>query len=131
MTEVSILELVKGNNQANPRNELLFYYHRNNLEAVRKDHWKLVLPHWHRSYHDNVPGNDGFPGKLKQDSATYALYNLRRDPGEEYDVQELYPEVVAELELLVEEARKDLGDELTGREGANRRPIGRIEDLQN
>ncbi|WP_246000502.1 hypothetical protein [Pontibacter diazotrophicus] len=48
-----------------------------------------------------------------------ALYNLSHDAGEDYDVQELYPEVVAQIMLLAEEARKDLGDDLTNRVGEN------------
>ncbi|GAB3541457.1 hypothetical protein GCM10027443_40760 [Pontibacter brevis] len=35
-------------------------------------------------------------------------------PAEAYDVQELYPEVVAKIMALAEEARRDLGDALTG-----------------
>lgn len=53
-----------------------------------------------------------------------ALYDLRRDPGEEYDVKGLYPEIVAKLETIAEEARKDLGDDLRNRKGANNRPSG-------
>ena len=32
-----------------PRNEF-YYYYEGNLCAVRKDDWKLVLPHKYRSY---------------------------------------------------------------------------------
>jgi arylsulfatase len=55
------------------------------------------------------------------------LYDLRRDPGETYDVSETYPEKLAELMVLAEKARKDLGDDLTNREGTGRRPIGTVE----
>ena len=37
-----------------------------------------------------------------------------------------YPEKVKELEALAEEARKDLGDDITGNPGANRRKAGLI-----
>ena len=47
-------------------------------------------------------------------------------PGEWYDVSEYYPEKVKELEALAEEARKDLGDEITGNPGANRRKAGSV-----
>ena len=57
----------------------------------------------------------------------YALYNLRRDPGEEYNVKELYPEIVKELENLAEIARNDLGDDLNKRIGNNIREPGRID----
>jgi arylsulfatase len=37
---------------------------------------------------------------------------------------EFYPEVVEELNKIAQQARADLGDELTGHEGSNRRPAG-------
>jgi arylsulfatase len=54
------------------------------------------------------------------------LYDLRRDPGERYDVKSQYPEVFAELMKVVEAARLDLGDDLTGNEGNGRRAIGNL-----
>lgn len=122
---VNILPLLKGEENANPRDHLYYYYGRNNLEAVRKDNWKLVFPHKHRSYRNNLPGNDGFPGPTTQvEFDSIALFDLRRDPGEDYDVKELYPEVVEDLKQLAENARKDLGDDLTGRIGENVRKAG-------
>jgi hypothetical protein len=41
-------------------------------------------------------------------------------------VKDRYPEVVKELMALVEASRRDLGDNATGMEGKNRRPIGRV-----
>jgi len=123
---VSILPLLTGEDGATPRNELYYYYNRNSLEAVRWEHWKLVFPHPHRSYEEILPGNDGFPGKYRHGMASYALYNLRRDPGERYDVQELYPEILDSLEAIAEKARKSLGDDLTNREGNEVREAGKI-----
>jgi len=54
------------------------------------------------------------------------LYDLRRDPGERYDVQKQYPEVMDELMQVVEAARLDLGDDITGHAGTGRRPIGTL-----
>lgn len=125
---VSLRSVIEGDENANPRTEFAYYYQRNSLEAVRKDNWKLVLPHWHRTYIDHLPGNDGFPGPVSQDSTALGLYNLRRDPGERYDVQELYPEKVRELQELAEQYRQDMGDDITGTEGTGRRPIGKLED---
>jgi arylsulfatase len=126
---VDITSLLKNEPKANPRREFYYYYGRNNLEAVRKDNWKLVLPHMHRSYRVNLPGNDGHPGPTTRVSFdSTALYNLRRDPGEDYDVSELYPEIVADLLKLAEVARKDLGDDLTNRVGDGVREAGFVED---
>ena len=55
-----------------------------------------------------------------------ALYDLRRDPGERYDVKDSYPEIVRELEKIAADAREDLGDDLTGNPGKNRREPGRV-----
>ncbi len=48
---------------------------------------------------------------------TQALYDLSHDPGETYDVQKNYPEIVNTIMTYVESARVDLGDNLTGRKG--------------
>jgi len=126
---VNIYSLLTGDKEACPRNSFLYYYRENSLEAVRNSNFKLVLPHPGRSYEGFLPGNDGKPGKVNdQRQFEQGLYDLRRDPGERYNVQELYPEVMVELMQLAEEARKDLGDELTGNPGANRRSIGKIEN---
>jgi arylsulfatase len=124
---VNILPLLNGENDANPRDHLFYYYHKNSLEAVRQGSWKLVLPHKYKSYENELPGMDGFSGKKHQDSTALALYDLRRDPGERYDVQNQHPNIVKKIQMLVEEAREDLGDDLTGRPGKNRRAPGKIE----
>lgn len=125
---VNILPLLKGDKKANPRDHFYYYYRKNSLEAIRKGKWKLVLPHSYRTYEGFLPGNDRFAGPTGTKTTGLALYNLRRDPGEHYDVKELYPEVVDEIMVLVEEARKDLGDELTERVGENVRSCGIIEE---
>ena len=122
---VNILSLLEGKDD-NPRDHFLYYYGNNNLEAVRKDNWKLVLPHKSRSYKGVLPGNDGHPGKYNSIQTGLELYNLRRDPGEEYDVIDLYPEIVKEIQELVEKARRDLGDNLTERKGNNIRSVGTL-----
>lgn len=56
----------------------------------------------------------------------FALFDMRRDRGERYDVKELYPKVFDEMKKLADKARDDLGDELLNIEGKNRREPGRI-----
>jgi arylsulfatase A-like enzyme len=122
---VNILQLLLGDKNANPRHEFYYYYQRNALEAVQRDYWKLILPHKGISYVGVAPGKDGWPGKnvsveIKQNE----LYDLRRDPGERYNIAEYNPDIVKELLQLADEARKDLGDDLTNSQGANRRKAG-------
>lgn len=125
---VNILPLMLGDAEANPREAFLYYYRKNSLEGIRKGNWKLVFAHPGRTYHGFKPGNDGFPGGTNENfNFEEGLYDLRRDPGEQYDVKEQYPEVVAELKKLAEQAREDLGDDLTNNPGKNRRSPGKIE----
>ena len=123
---VDIISLLRNEPNANPRENLLYYYNDNSLEAVRKGNWKLVLPHTGRSYVGMAPGKDGIPGKTTKITTGLELYDMRRDPGEQYNVIELNPEVVKELQVLVDSARIDLGDDITNCLGKNRREPGRV-----
>jgi arylsulfatase len=124
---VDLSELLKGNMELSPREHFLYYYRRNSLEAVRKGNWKLVFQHPSRSYLGKSPGFDGFPGPSPENVIMYeALYDLRRDPGEQYDVKAHYPQVMQELRALAEEARKELGDDIQNRKGAHVRPPGML-----
>jgi arylsulfatase len=124
---VSILPLMVGDKSASPRHEFYYYYEQNSLEAVQRDFWKLVLPHKSRTYRNMKPGFDGWPGPTGTETIKEPeLYDLRRDPGEWYNVAAFYPEKVKELEALAEEARKDLGDNLTNNPGLNRRKAGSV-----
>ena len=122
---VNIFDILRGT-EKEPRDHFYYYYGNNNLEAVRKDNWKLVLPHSSRSYKGVLPKNDGHGGPYNRIETGLELYNLRRDPGEEYDVIALYPDIARELEDLAELARADMGDNLTGRKGSNIRKSGRL-----
>lgn len=124
---VSLLPLLLGDKTASPRHNFYYYYQQNSLEGVQKDYWKLVLPHKGISYVGVEPGKDGWPGKTVNITITEAeLYDLRRDPGERYNVSGVYPEIVKELQVIAEEARQDLGDDITKSPGANRRKAGSI-----
>jgi len=124
---VDLSELLRGNMEVSPRKDFLYYYRRNALEAVRMGNWKLVFQHPSRSYLEKKPGFDGFPGPAPENTIMYeSLYDLRRDPAEQYDVKAYYPEIMQQLRTLAEEARNDLGDDLLNRKGANIRPAGTL-----
>ncbi len=119
---VNILPLMLGDENANPRESFLYYYRKNSLEAVRQGDWKLVFAHPGRTYIGFKPGADGFPGGTNENFPhEEALYDLRRDPGERFDVKVYYPEIVSELQKLADAAREDLGDDLQKAPGKNRR----------
>jgi arylsulfatase len=126
---VSLLPLLKSRDAEPPRKSFWYYYRRNNLEAVRDGRWKLVFPHNGRTYEGFEPGKDGMPGKADEWSEVeVGLYDLRRDPGERYNLIEYYPEIVSELEEIAAKARYELGDDLTEEPGTERREMGRLEN---
>jgi arylsulfatase len=110
---VNISSLLLMKKDANPRDEFVYYYRHNNLEGVRKGHWKLVVPHRSQTYKTYMPGKNGHPGGYAEVDVPKALYDLAHDPGETLDVQKSYPEIVKELEALAETYRKTLGDDIT------------------
>ncbi len=73
------------------------------MEAVRQGQWKLILPHKFELWEEEL-----------------ALYDLRRDSGERYNVKEQNPDVVERIQKLVGQACEDLGNDLTHRVGKNR-----------
>ena len=93
---------------------------------MRKGNWKLVLPHTWSSY-NTEPGMDGNGGRrIKMNVESPQLYNMMRDPGEQYNVIEYNPEKAAELMQVVEAARAELGDLNVGiAKGSGNREIGK------
>lgn len=85
-----------------------FYYLSDNLEAVRSGKWKLHV--------------------RKRDEEIEALYDLETDPGEDHNLYDQHPDIVEELRAKLDACRKDIGDEATGIEGENVRPIGRVDN---
>ena len=124
---VSILSLIEGQEGANPRESFVYYYHKNDLEAVTDGEFKLVFPHRYVTYGAYAPGNDGMPGQLENvDLKASELYDLRRDPGERYNVLHQYPERAAKLMRIADEKRRELGDNLTRVKGTENRQPGLV-----
>jgi len=109
---VSIVSLLDGNKETNPRDHY-FYYYGGELRAVRQDKWKLYFPHTSRSYVGVEPGKDGFPGPLAQLKVGLELYDVENDISETRNVIDKHPDVVEQLKKLAETIREELGDRLT------------------
>ncbi len=124
---VNILPLLKGGNVV-VRDELLYYFKKNDLNAVRKGNWKLVFPHLYTTIIEK--GKDGKAGKTMQDSTGLALYDLSLDPSEKFDVKDKNPLIVAKLEEVANRARADLGDGLTRKKGSNQREPGKLQETE-
>ena len=82
---------------ASPRTEMP-YYRGGRLYAYRKGPWKM---------HFITEGAYGLPPERLQLEVP-ALYHLRRDPAERFDVAAQYPEVVADIQAAVEAHRAGL-----------------------
>lgn len=126
---LDFLSLLTGKTNKGPRDTFYYYFGvgSNNLEAIRYKHWKLVFPHKSTTYNKNLQGKDGLRGKGAVVEVPFALYDLAHDPGEVRDVQELYPEIVAQIQKIAETAREDLGDDLTNKTGKNVRKPAIVE----
>lgn len=113
---VSLVPLIKGDEKANPRTSFVYYFNKNDLEAVTDGLYKLVFPHKHATYEVYAPGNEGMPGNLTTSEIKQCeLYDLRRDPGERYNIISSMPVKAMELMKIAEDMRGDLGDNLTSR----------------
>jgi arylsulfatase A-like enzyme len=104
------------------------YYNQNELQAVIFGRWKLVFPHTYRSIPEDVPRrNDGIPVKYSQIKLEKSmLFDLSKDSSESIDLSEEFPDILSKLQEFAEQARNEMGDQLTGRKGTKIREQGRI-----
>lgn len=118
---LDISPLLKSDTSPSPH-EALYYYWLDELHAVRSGPWKLHFPHPYRSLDGHPSGADGTPAPYKQLKTDLALYNLTHDIGEQQNVADQYPEIVARLTKLGDKIRSELGDSLTKVPGNEIRP---------
>lgn len=83
--------VLRGEN-VSPRKEM-FYYHGTRIFAARKGDFKLYF------YRNNPLG---YPEKMEK-LTTYQLFNLQHDPAERYDLAAKHPEVVRQIEEMVQQ----------------------------
>jgi arylsulfatase A-like enzyme len=106
-------DLLLGKAESSPR-DTYFYYRVSGLYGVRKGRWKRVV------------ASNAYVGGSGMETGLDELYDLDADPGETDNVAASHPEKTRELDELMEECRRDLGDDITGVSGTGRRPIGRV-----
>ena len=85
---VSLLPLLEGRMKRQKEHDYLYFEFQElgGRQAVRKGPWKLV----HLA--------------VRTDYARYELYNLDEDPGETRDLSTQYPEIMAQLQEIMQEA---------------------------
>jgi arylsulfatase A len=120
-----ILPLMTGEPEARTPHEAFFYYYLNELQAVRSGNWKLKLET--KLIHEDKYVYARRDDQHKEATIPEALYNLYVDPGEQKSVLHDHPDIVERLQVLLENARRDMGDSATSTIGKNVRPIGMIE----
>jgi arylsulfatase A-like enzyme len=91
-----------------------FYYHMDQLQAVRSGPWKLYLP---LAAKRSSLANKRAPSVLQ-------LFNVRDDVTEANEVSAKHPEVIERLLKLAEAAREDIGDD--EKPGRGQRPAGLV-----
>lgn len=120
-----ISPLLFGKRKAKSPHDAYYFYWLRELHAVRSGKWKLHVPHPY--FVIKEPGKDGVRGKAEDRKTTFELYDLENDIGEKNNVADKNPDVVKQMMIYVEQAREDLGDSLTKREGKNVRKPGVIQ----
>ncbi|AWW32730.1 N-acetylgalactosamine-6-sulfatase [Echinicola strongylocentroti] len=118
---LDISDIMHGNTKTLDRP--YFYYAHQELRAVRKGKWKLHLPHHPSS---GLINYTKWPVHIAPEDRVlftkHVLYDLENDIGETTDVSAQNPEIVEELNQLLDWAKKDIGD--YEKRGENARPLG-------
>ena len=125
--------LLAGDTASEPHHEAYYmYYKQNELHGILSGdgRWKLYLPHQYRSLNGRVGTDDGLPIEYNQNKMALELYDLSNDISETSNVAAEHENIVADLLVHAENARAELGDKLTGREGSGVRPLG-VVDVEN
>jgi arylsulfatase A-like enzyme len=122
-----IWTLLSAEPGAKSPHEVLYFYWREHLQAVRSGNWSLHFPHDYRTLAGRPGGSGGKPVKYSEDRTELALFDLEKDVGQRKNVAPRYPEVVQRLQALAEQARLELGDSATNQKGRGIREPGQIE----
>jgi hypothetical protein len=114
----SIWPLLASEDGARTPHEAFFYYHFDQLQAVRSGPWKLFV---------GLKRQRLRPGaEPREVNSAPRLYDVVDDPGESRDVASAHSDVVARLNGFAQRARREIGD-LDGH-GQKERPAGWVFD---
>ncbi|MEX0884144.1 MAG: sulfatase-like hydrolase/transferase, partial [Cyclobacteriaceae bacterium] len=113
----NILPLILGHKRAKTPHEVFYYYHMDQLQAIRSGPWKLFLPLKDFNQHPHFKEGEGDQP---------LLFNVVKDVSSSQNLAEKKPGLVKKLMEMAEMAKKDLGDK--GQPGSNQRNPGKIEN---
>jgi arylsulfatase A-like enzyme len=111
-----IRPLLFGAPGATSPHEAIYYYHQEQLQAIRSGPWKLYLPLEEKQE----------LGRTAKTPTPARLFHLIDDLGETKDLASERPDVVRRLTAFADAAREDLGD--AGKPGKNQRAAGWVEN---
>ncbi len=114
----NIWPVISGEENAKSPHELFFYYHMDQLQAVRDGRWKLHLP-----LEQKLVGGNNFSN---YEQSGQMLIDLNVDYKETRDLSNEHPEVVERLLKHAENMKEELGD--LNKKGAQIRPAGYVEN---
>ena len=122
--------LLTGKSNDSPQQAYFFYYRKNELQGVRYNKWKLYFPHTYRTLNGRKGGENGLPVDYEYNTIEHIeLYDLSNDMSETTDVAAKNPEVVAQIQVLADQMREELGDALKDQTGTGSRPPGSIAEI--
>ncbi len=123
----NVWSVLTGKSSSSPHEAYFFYYHTNELHAVRSGDWKLYFPHRYRTLSGRPGGTGGEPVDYDYvELNEIALYNLDDDPSESTNVADEFPGIVEELSVMADSMRSELGDALRGVQGRDNRPAANV-----
>jgi arylsulfatase A-like enzyme len=118
--------LLEGKPGAKSPQEAYYFYWNRELQAVRSGKWKLHFPHSYPTLGGKPGGKGGKPAGYTPAKTPLALYDLEADPGEKNNVAEKNSAVVEQLQKLADQAREELGDSATKKDGKGVRAAGMV-----
>ena len=110
-----IAPLLYGEPDAKTPHDAYYYYHQDQLQAVRSGPWKMFVP---------INSPVGHPHFKNGQKTKPLLFNVVDDVSCEKNVAAAHPEIIAKLSKVADQARADLGDK--GKPGPGQRKPGRI-----
>ena len=112
----NICSLIQDTTNTQSPYDIFYYYHQEQLQAVRRGPWKLFVPLEEFSRHPHFNQGGG---------QEPLLFNVVEDISSSHNIANENPKVVEELMEWAKKGREDLGDK--NRPGKNQRPPGKIE----
>lgn len=123
----NIWSLLVGPENASSPQEAYYFYWGEHLQAVRMGRWKLHFPHDYRTLAGQPGGAGGQPAPYKIAHIELALFDLETDPGEQVNLADKHPDIVAKIQALADKMRSELGDSVAKQKGVGRRPPGQLD----